>query len=488
MIHAERPFLAVLSTLTTLTLVGAAGCAVGPDYARPEVAKPSSLAGSSAIASDAAAIRFTTEAPTERWWEVFKDPTLDRLVASARENNPGLLASLARVEAARAITRQAFSPLLPSIENNGKYAYARQSKRAFGLKNVPSTRTFEGTDTFQQTTDMSYEVDLWGRIRRSVEAADAQLVSTDEDRKNVEITLVADVVQTYFDLGAAEARLTIARDTVAAREKTLAIVKGRRKLGLATQLDEARAEGELAAAGVDIPDAERERAVAEHRLAILLGKTPDVSFAGKAPASFELPPEVPVGLPSTLLERRPDVKRAEANLVAANARIGVAKAEYFPKVTIVGRVGYSALDAGKMLNPAAQLWSVGPQVSVPIFEGGRIQASVFEAEARSGEAESLYREAVLKAFGEVADSIFAIGARRNMREREETAVAAQERAAALAEAQFKAGLVDYLTVLDAQRSLFASQSGLLRSQRELLGELVRLQKALGGGWTVATTE
>jgi NodT family efflux transporter outer membrane factor (OMF) lipoprotein len=461
---------------TLLTLLFTAGCAVGPDYARPETKTPVGLApiGSSI---------FTADAPLDRWWEVFADPELDRLVTRAREHNPGLMASWARVEAARAVSRQAFAPLLPTIQQDQQYQYQRQSKRAFGIKNVPDGRVFEGTDSFQSVASLSYELDLWGRIRRSVEAADAELRATDEDRKTVEIALTADVVQTYFDLGAAEERLAIARASVATRTKTVELLRTRRARGVATQLDLAQAEADLATAQTELPDAERERGLAAHRLAILLGELPELSFTGKAPASFAFPPEVPIGIPSQLLERRPDVRKAESNLVAANARIGVAKADYFPRVTIVGRVGYSALDAGKMMTPASQLWSVGPQVTIPIFEGGRVQAAVLEAEARTSEAGFLYREAVLRAFGEVADAIFSIEARRDAREREVNAVRSHEEAATLAASQFRAGLVDSFTVLDAERRLLESRKSLLRAQRALLGELVQLQKALGGGWS-----
>jgi NodT family efflux transporter outer membrane factor (OMF) lipoprotein len=468
-----------------LTLWGAsmAGCAVGPDYALPELARPASLAPASPDSNEPAAIRFTTEAPLESWWRVFRDPVLDGLVERARKNNPGLLAAIARVQAARAVSRQATAPLFPSIEASSSYAFERASREGSGIPAPRDASLFRGTDFFQGTADMAYELDLWGRIRRSVESARAELAASDEDRKNAEITLVADVAQTYFDLGAAEARLVIALDAVEERRETLSLLRSRGQLGVATDLDVSRAEGELESASAEVPDARRERATAEHRLAILLGEAPDVWFSGREPAAFELPPEVPVGLPSTLLERRPDVRRAEAKLVAANARVGVAKAEYFPKVTIAGNVGASALDAGKLARAGARLWSVGPQISVPIFEGGRIQAGVLEAEALTSEAEQLYRETVLQAFAEVADAVFSLDARREARDREAATVVAQERARSLADSQFRGGLVDYLVVLDAQRQLLQSRNALVRARRDLLGELVRLEKALGGGWT-----
>ena len=467
----------------SLGLAALGGCKLGPDYERPVVLTPATMGPVAAVSSEAGTTRFTGEAPWDRWWEVFGDAQLDQLVASARAQNQGLQAALARVQIARAMNREATAPLFPSFSLNGQYANEKQSLSAFAIPGIPDVRPFQRTDFFQGTADMAYELDLWGRVRRGLEVSDAQLVASDEDRKNVEITLVADVTQAYFDLGAGDVQLSVAREAVGLRSRTLDLVRSRLRTGLATRLDVRRAEGALESARAEVPDAERHRALAANRLALLVGRPPDLAFDGKPPVSFALPPEVPLGIPSSLLERRPDVRAAEARLTAANAAIGVAKADYFPRVTILGRFGYSALDATKLTEQRSSLWQVGPSVSIPIFEGGHTQAAVLEAEARTSEAAALYRDVVLRAFGEVADAIVGMTTREQARDHQAAAVEAEESAVELALGQFRDGLVNSLAVLDAQRSLLAARAALLQSQRELLGELVRLQKALGGGWT-----
>jgi NodT family efflux transporter outer membrane factor (OMF) lipoprotein len=427
-------------------------------------------------------VRFTSEAPVDRWWEVFQDSVLDDLVAQARARNEGLQAAIARVQVARALAREAAAPLLPSISANGAYANEKLSLDELNLP-IPEERPFTRTDFYQGTADMSYELDLWGRLRRGLESANAAARASDEDRKSAEITLVAEVVEAYFDVGQAEAALAIAREAVSVRERTIHLLEARRRLGLAQDLDLELAASELEAARADVPEAERQRAVSLHRLAVLTGRPCDLKLEGKPPEAFSVPPEVPVGIPSTLVERRPDVRAAEARLVAATARIGAARANYFPRFTIVGQFGYGALNASQLNSPQAQLWTIGPAVSIPIFQGGLTQAQVFEAEARTGEAAATFKDTVLRAFGEVADAVVGIAARVQTRDRRAAAARRQEHAVVVAESQFRDGLVSYFTVLDAQRTLLARRTALLGAQRELLGELVRLEKALGGGWT-----
>ncbi|MBI3725707.1 efflux transporter outer membrane subunit [bacterium] len=457
------------------------GCMVGPSYERPTPPAPQTLRDTAAVTT---VLRITHEAPWDRWWEVFKEPRLDALVELARSQNRDLRAAVARVHAARALVREAFGPLLPLISANGSYAYQKQSPNAtflgagstFKPANVPF-------DLVQGTADMSYELDLWGRIRRGWESATGDALATEEDEKNVEITLVADVAQTYFDLGQAEADLEIAREAVSLRTRTLQLVKGRVDAGLAAELELRQAEGELATTAAQVPDAELRRQVAEHRLAILTGRAPDVHFQGKAPAAFDLPPEVPVGIPSTLLERRPDIRAAEARYFARNSGVGEAIANYFPQVTIAGRFGYASVDINAIARPTAKLWSIGPSIHIPIFEGGRTKAFVDERQARKDEALANYEQTVLRAFGEVADAIAGISAHAQVRDRQAEAVKAETRAVELANIEYDQGLTSYLNVLDAQRTLLTARQALVRAQRQLLFDLVALEKALGGGWT-----
>jgi NodT family efflux transporter outer membrane factor (OMF) lipoprotein len=462
-----------------------AGCASGPDYERPSLGQPQTL-GLTALSSGTD-VHLTTDAPWARWWTVFQDAQLEGLVEEARKGNEDYHAAIARVHEARALAEEAFAPLLPSIGASGNYAYEKTSRNAV-YPRTPSSSSATGApgtpfQLWSGSADMSYELDLWGRLRRGLEAAQNDAASFEDDRKNVEITVVSDTVQTYFDLGSAEVELEITKNALAVRRGTLELVKVRYSSGIAKELELRQAEGEVASAAAQVPEAQHRRDVAEHRLAILIGRAPDVRFAGKPPASFEVPPEVPIGIPSALLERRPDIRAAERRLVAANARIGEAYADFFPRVTILGNFGYASLSAATVADFGGQLWSIGPSVRVPIFEGGRLVAAWHAAQARTDEATASYRQTVLNAFAEVADSISGLQNHSESRARQTKQVLAAHRAVELATADYKEGLTTYLNVLDAERTLLAARLSLLREQRAVLGELVQLQKALGGGWS-----
>ena len=460
----------------TFSFLMMSGCAVGPDYKRPDAPSLSSLAATSTVSSEEATIRFSTEKPLDRWWETFRDGKLDALVADARKQNLSLRAALARVQIARSMRAESFAPLLPSINADGEYAY-------FKTPNNPALQLHPGSQATFGTLSTGYEVDLWGRLRRGLEASEAEEAASIYDKRAVETTVVADVAETYFELGEAEALLAIAREAVELRESSLEVVRGRVNTGLATDLDLRRAEGELATTRALVPEYERRRALAQHKLAVLIGHPPDIAFSGKPPAAFDLPPTIPLGLPATLLERRPDVRAAEGHLVAANARIGAAIAEFFPKVTIVGQVGQLSLNAQNITSHGASLWSIGPSVDIPIFSGGLHYARMLEAEARRDEATSNYLLTILGAFREVADATASISAHEQERDRQREAARAQEQSVALAQNQYERGLTNYLTVLDAQRSLLSARQALVQSERVLLSDIVQLQRALGGGWT-----
>jgi len=496
------------AALVAAALLLAAGCkAIGPDYERPRVEAPPSMIAVAAVATEAGAIRITTDAPVERWWTVFRDPQLERLVLEARAGNNDLRAAVARVHAARAMVREAFAPLFPTIGANAQYNYLKFSPNAIPFNpqagaaiapgqpltpgaQQPTTFSFGGTpfQLWAGTADMSYELDLWGRIRRALEGAEAQAAATEEDRRNVELTVTADVAEAYFDIGAAEADVSIATEGVRLRGRTLELAEERFAGGVAPELDVRRARSELARARAQVPDAERRRAVAEHRLAVLLGRVPSLRFAGRAPASFELPVEVPVGLPGALLERRPDIRAAEQRLRASNASIGEAIANFLPQVTIFGRFGYASIDIWKIAQPASQLYAAGPSIRIPIFEGGKTYARLLETHANTDAATANYYQTILVAFREVADAVVGISAQTRIREEQTRNVAESERAVALVTEQYEKGLTNYLNVLDAQRTLLEARQELVRAQRALLSSLVQLEKALGGGWTEETPE
>jgi NodT family efflux transporter outer membrane factor (OMF) lipoprotein len=455
----------------------ASGCAVGPDYRRPSVTTPGGMAG--APGEGPGAVRITEAPPWDRWWRVFNDPVIDGLVAAALTGNQDLQAALARVRAARAVAGEAFAPLLPEVGAEGSYRYYRLSRNA----NPSLTNAGKSNQLFAWSADAGYEVDLFGRARRGLEAARADEAASEEDRKAVEITVAADTVEAYFDLGAAEAAQSIAAEALDTFQKSLDLVRVRTRSGIAPELDLRRAEGELEGAAASAAEARRLREVGTHRLALLLGRPPDLRLEGKPPAAFAFPPEVPVGLPSDLLLRRPDVRAAEERLRAANARIGQAKADFFPRVTIAGNFGYASLNSGTLAEPAAQLWSVGPSIRIPIFTGGATYSRWKEMEARTDEAAAVYRQVVLRAFSEVADALSGIAGHLAARDRLAAQVAAEERAVILADADYRQGLTTYLNVLDAQRTLLDAKKALLAAQRNVLADLVGLQKALGGGWS-----
>ncbi len=452
-----------------------AGCAVGPDFQPPEPIAPSAIA---APASASETTRFTDREPEDRWWKVFADPALDAMVDEARLKNQDHQAALARVQAARAVAFQSAGLLLPDASLNGSYVYQQQSATGF-FGSIAS----EPYQTFTGTGDLSYEIDLWGRLRRTIESADADALASEEDRRTVEITLTADVADAWFDLGQATESLEIARENVALNEETLSIATARVAAGAVGELAVESARRDLESARATLPEARRLHAVAAHRLAILLGSPPDRRFDASPSVAFGLPLEIPVGVPATLLRRRPDVRAAELRVRSANAQIGAAFANYFPTITIVGDAGYSSESVNKLPRPASQQWDIGPSIHIPLLQLATNYYLVAEKEARTREAIANYRSIVLRAFGEVADAMAGIEGHKEARDHYVEVVAASRRAVALAETSYKEGVTSYLEVLDAQRTLVQGRTNLLQAQRDLLGDMVHLEKALGGGWT-----
>ncbi len=472
-VRASRP----RSILALALLAPTAGCVVkGPEYRRPTVALPAKMPGE-AVPSAPKLFSTTAGDPWKSWWSTFHDPELDRLIADMRANNLSLKEAMSRVRAARAFVRGVRSPLFPQVYADGAYARAKDSSSQGGGSS--------NHNQWDATGGVAWEIDLFGKTANAIEAACAEASALEEDRRALELVLVADVAQTWFDVGAARAEAEIARDTARLLEETLGLVKAKFDAGLTTELDLRRTEGDLASARALIPEAERKSAVAEHRLAILLGKPPGSHFASKSPASFQVPPEVPVGLPAALIERRPDVRAAEMRLVAANARVGVAIAEFYPSVSLVGRAGTSTLDAEKLLDSKTFLWAIGPTIHIPIFEGGRLAAQRLQREAETDAATAAYVKVIYDALGEVADSVTGVSARLSSRDRQKEAVEAATKAVELSNLAYEKGITGYVNVLDGQRALAGARLALLNAQRLVLADLVRLGKALGGGWESA---
>jgi multidrug efflux system outer membrane protein len=462
-----------------LLLLPLGGCLLGPDYARPPVALPERW---QEPADDQGSLA------DQGWWQFFDDPVLADLIRVAREQSNDVRVAAARVEQARAELVVAGAARFPQLDGSGSYTNTRLSEVSF-----PAIITFPGTpprfqfkpqgQTYRTTLDLSFELDLWGRLRRATEAARAELLASDAARRTVLFTLVSDVATLYFNLLERDEELAISRDTVDTRRETLRILRLRFREGISPELDVRRAEGELAAATNTVPDLERQVRQLENALSLLLGRNPGPIPRGRALTAYTVPLEVPAGLPSVLLERRPDVRQAEQQLVAANARIGQAKAAFFPRITLTGSYGVESRELAMLFTGPAQVWSFGPSISAPIFNAGRVRAGVDFAEAQRDEALAQYRRVVQTAFREVEDALIAHRKNREEVIEDQTQVAAYREVVRLARLRYFNGVGTQFEVLDAERQLLAAQLATARTIGDQLGALVQLYKALGGGWT-----
>ncbi|HXS67788.1 MAG TPA: efflux transporter outer membrane subunit, partial [Candidatus Polarisedimenticolia bacterium] len=415
--------------------------------------------------------------PKGNWWEVFDDSNLNELEAQALGSNQNLKAAVARVDQSRATARVARSEFLPSLNLDPGYTRQRYSPNqnpSFG--NVTA-------NTFSMPLDLSYEVDLWGRVRRSFEGARADAQATLANYYGVLLTLQADVAENYFAIRALDAEIATVNATVDLRKEQVQLVQGRFNGGIGNDLDVARAQTELATTEADAASLAQRRAQLENAIAILTGNNPSVfQLAAGTNQWNPQPPEIPAGLPADLLERRPDVAQAERQLASANARIGVAKAAFFPVLTLTGSGGYLSGDIDSLFKWDSRTWSIGPSLSLPIFAGGRNRANYHKAQAARDEAIALYRQQVLVAFGEVENSLSGIHYLATQAEAQQRAVSNAQRAADLATDRYRSGIVSYLEVVDASREALQAE----RADAELAGQRliasVQLIKALGGGW------
>jgi multidrug efflux system outer membrane protein len=448
-----------------------AGCTVGANYKRPQVAVPPAwrtVDGESNSLSDL------------NWWQLFKDPTLQNLIRVALQNNKDLQVAFARVAEERALLGVARSAQFPQLDASARYKNQRLSESSFPP--VDKLGVNPDMDLYRTDLDLSFEIDLWGRLRRATEAARAELLASEEVQRTVTMTLVSDVAQAYFELLELDSEVKIDRRTVESRRNSLNLVSHRYNDGLASELDVKRAEEELAATAGAVPDAERRIGQAENRLSILLGKNPGPIARGESLDSEVMPPEVPAGLPSALLERRPDILAAEQQLVAANARIGAAKAEFFPQISLTGAFGTESVSLSDFFTGPSRAWQAGPTVTLPIFHGGRLSANLHATEAREQQALIRYRQSIQQAFKEVEDALIFHSKAREVRIERERRVSAARQALALADLRYANGISSYLDVLDAQRQLFSAETDLAQITRDQLISVVQLYKALGGGW------
>jgi NodT family efflux transporter outer membrane factor (OMF) lipoprotein len=459
----------------------AVACAVGPRYKPPAVPVPKAWQESPASAVPA------EELSLERWWTAFHDPIVDRLVARAVEGNLDLKIAAARIREARAARGIAASAALPEVGVGGAYSRSKRSDAVPPFKSAPGGSSPFGRreqNAFEAGFDATWEIDVFGGVRRDKEAALAQAQAAEEARRDVLVTLLADVARNYVELRAAQRQLEILDQTLRSEQDTLELAKARLEGGLGTELDVARAEGLLAANTAQRPTLERFAREAVYRLGVLLGRDPgalasELEAPGDIPA---VPPEVPLTLPSELLSRRPDLRRAERELAAATARIGVARADLFPRVSIIGGFGRRSEDAGDLSGGASQFWTILPRVQWPIFSGGRIRANIRVQDARHEQALRQYEKAVLTALEEVENALSAHTRELRREESLRAAVAANQRALELATDRYTSGLESFLSVLDAQRSVYAVQDQLVQSERNAVVSLISVYKSLGGGW------
>jgi hydrophobe/amphiphile efflux-1 (HAE1) family protein/NodT family efflux transporter outer membrane factor (OMF) lipoprotein len=469
--------LAAIILLLTPSHASAGLLEVGPDYRQPTNAVPAAY-------KSAELGRWKEGAPLDNvpkgaWWETFNDGDLNQLETQAEQANGDLKASMARVDQARATARVARANLLPSLNFDPSF-----NRQRFSPNQQPNFGSLTA-NTWSTPLDLSYEVDLWGRVRRGFESARADAQSSLATFYNVLLALQSDVAQNYFALRSLDAEIAIVKGTVDLRNEQVRLVRSRFNGGVGNELDVARAETELATTEADAASLQQRRAQLENALAIL---------AGANPASFHLealsatnwnptPPVIPAGLPSDLLERRPDVAAAERQLASANARIGVAKASFFPVLTLTGSGGYVSSDIDTLFNWNSRTWSIGPSISLPIFAGGRLRASYRRSQAAFAEAAGQYQQQVLVAFGDVEDSLSAIHFLADQAAAQARAVEHSRRSADLATQRYTSGIVSYLEVVDASRDALQSERAAAQLSGQRLIANVQLIKSLGGGWT-----
>jgi len=464
----------IVSGVVAAALLG--GCAIGPDYKRPSVAEPPTFRGQ----ATAEAASFA-DAP---WWEVFQDPSLKALIQEALRNNYDVNIAVARVQEARANLSIARSDLYPSLDYSGG---ASRSKIGPGVSGQTGGPVRNATSSYFAAMSASWEVDIWGRIRRLTEAARATLLATEEARRGVWLTLVSDLGQAYFELLELDVRLQIARNSTNAYQRTYDLFLDRFNLGVASKLETSRALGALGDAQATIPQLESDIVAKENQISILLGKAPTPIPRGKPMYEQPVVPTVPTGLPSTLLERRPDLRQAEQQLVSANAQIGVAKAEFFPKVSLTALLGTASSDLSTVTG-ASMIWTGSGIFSGPLFNMGRTLGFYRASIAQWEQARLQYQQAVLTALREVSDALTALGKLNEAEMGQDTAVRALEEAVEHATARYRQGLANYFEVLEAQQQLYPAQNTLAQIRRDRLLSHVRLYKALGGGWSLTDAQ
>jgi multidrug efflux system outer membrane protein len=448
---------------------------VGPDYDRPLTELPASYSGEQSPATEPAApIR-------NDWWTLYNDPILNELIAAALERNADIRLAVARIEEADANLREAGAAFLPEIDLNAGANRSRSSiTTAVPIPpGVPPVRT-----DYRLALSTSYEIDFWGKLRRGVESLRAQALSSRYALDVVQLTLVGLTTQAYFGVRSLDAQILVTRETLASREAALTYVQTRAAGGIASELEVAQAEGARAQAAVQLRDLQRQRDLLEHQLAVFAGRF-DLTVPGGDLRTLPVPAMPPAGLPSTLLDRRPDIRQAEETLRSFNAQIGVARAAMFPTISLTGLLGAESAQMSGLRQSGGAIWSVGFGLSLPIFDTGRYRARTDEAIAREHQSLAVYQRSIETAFREVADALSTVHHTAAAEQDYQIQVEAARRALRLAQLRYDSGYSAYLEVLDAQRTENDAELAYLRNRQALLSGTVDLMRALGGGWSGA---
>ncbi len=460
-------FILVVSLLTA--------CTKGPNYKKPVVKTPTVFRG-----ADAAPPTDTASLADLKWFEVFKDDQLQGLIRTALVQNYDLREAVARVERARANLGLTRADQSPQIGASADLTTQRNSLN--GGFTLPAGAARDHTFGSVMLNLLSFEVDIWGRLRRATEAARADLLGAEETRKAVVTTLVGDVSTAYFNLLELDKELDIARRTLVSRQESLRLIRVREQGGVGTLLDVRQGEQLVYTATQTIADLERRVEQTENQISLLIGKNPDAVPRGRDLTAQEQPPVVPAGLPSSLLERRPDIRAAEQNLIATNALIGVARAAYFPRISLTGFIGGESNQLKTLFGGVSRAWNFAPQISQPIFTGGRLKSNVRLTEAERQIALVQYERVIQTAFRDVSDALVEYSKVKEVRRQRELLVTTLRDRSRLAYLRYQGGVDTLLNALDADRDLFDAELNLAQSQRDELLALVQLYKALGGGW------
>lgn len=456
--------------VATLTFGLLTACMVGPNYHRPAVQTPTvyrDLSGNPQLQAQAASY---ADLP---FWQVFQDAKLQELIRTALKQNYDLQLATERISAARAQVTVTRSSLFPQVRGDGNFSGGKES-------------TFQTKYNFLTlATDATFQLDLFGRLRRATDAARAQLLGTEAARQAVILTLVSDVASDYFALLQLDLELQITHGTVATQIDSVKLTTRRLQYGVATKLDVLQAQQTLDTANAQIPDLERQIGQEEDAISILLGDYPRDVSRGLPLTQQKLPPEVPPGLPSSLLERRPDIREAEQNLITANAEIGVAKAQFFPQISLTGSGGgaFGRSSAfSSLMSSQLGFWTYGAEASQPIFTGGALRGNLKLAESQFKQALVAYQQTIQHAFGDVSDALIGYAKSHQVRIRQQDSVADLQESVRLSKLRYQGGTTTYLEVLDGQRSLYAAELTLAQARGNEFQSLVQVYRALGGGW------